>query len=370
MQEKITSQQLGMMAMLYLLGSGLAFLPVSSAGRDAWAATILASLVSFFILAVLIKLQTMFPGLSLIQVGELALGRWPGKILAALFVVDLFIFFLVAAHDLVLLLRVFYPLVGRLNLTAVIIFASVYVVYKGINPIARVGQVLAWVAIVFTLLALTLTSTRFNLQNLTPFLADFRPILAGGIAGAAGPHSEIILLALFLPLVSDLGQRRKTVYLWYFVAVLFILARSWLVVGTLGAEGTALSRFPLLEGYRLVTLSNFQRVELFFFILWFSTSFFAVVLGGTAILLSLQQLFNLKDYRATLFPAALCALSLGLYFIPSDIFFFDMVISSEALLVLPFNLFYPSLVLLAGWLYLRRHPRFRPSTPMKGAPGR
>lgn len=368
MQEKITSQQLGMMALLYLLGSGLAFLPVSSAGRDAWAATILAALVSFFILAVLIRMQTMFPGLSLIQVGELTLGRWPGKILAALFVVDLFIFFLVAAHDLVLHLRVFYPLMGRLNLTAVVIFASVYVVYKGINSLARVGQVLAWVAVAFTMLALVITATRFNLQNLTPFLADFRPILAGTISGAAGPHSEIILLALFLPMVSDLGQRRKTVYLWFFIAILFILARSWLVVGALGLEGTSLSRFPLLQGYRLITLSNFQRVELFFFILWFSTSFFAVVLGGMGILLSLQQLFDLKDYRVTLFPAALCALALGFYLIPSDIFFFDVVISTEALLVLPFNLLYPSLVLLAGWLYRRRHPRFKPSTPMKGAP--
>ena len=136
MENRISSQQVAFLTFLLLLGSAFVFVPESSAGRNAWVSSILSALIGFFALAIILRLQLMFPGVSIFKIAELSLGLVPGKILNSIYLFIVWVVALLYLADIISLLRQLFPLLPAYSLRVIIILTAAYCLYKGVTSIA------------------------------------------------------------------------------------------------------------------------------------------------------------------------------------------------------------------------------------------
>lgn len=361
MQERILSQQLAVLMFLQLLGSALIFVPEANAGRNALIATILAAPVGFFILAIILRLQMMFPGVSIFKIAELSLGRIPGKIVNSIYLWIVFVISILYLGDLITLLRQLFMLMPQFSLRTLIILTAAFCIYKGVTNIARLGEVVIGFVIMLLILGFLVPLSLVDIDNLKPVLSEWRTVVGALGYVANWPFAEVTVLALLLPLVNDLPTGYRKIVWWYVAAAVVLILRTALVLAVLGTELAQASSFPLYLVFRQVEVQTFQRIELFFFALWFTTSFMAILVYYLGVVLGLKELFGLPSYRSLILPVGLLIVTMSIYTIKSDIYFFQILSFASPFHNLPVNLLYPLLVFLAALIgYKKVQDKLKP----------
>jgi spore germination protein KB len=348
MQNHLTSQQVAFMVFLQILGSALVFLPEASAGRNAWISSILAALVGFYVLAIILRLQLMFPGISIFKIAELSLGRIPGKILSSIYLWVVWVISLFYLSDLLSLLRLLFPLLPAFSLRTIIVLTAAYCIYKGVTNIARLAELVIGFVIFLLAVAFLAPLSIADFSNLLPVLSEWHTMAGAAFYGADWPFAEVAVFALLLPLVNDLPNGFRKIIWWYLAAAVVMTLRTVLVLAVLGPEVSGAASVPLYLVFRLVEVQNFQRIELFFFSLWFTTAVIAGLVYYLGVVLGLKELFGLKNYRSLTLPVGLLIVTMSIYMIRSDMYFVQVLNANSFLLFLPINLLYPTIVLLAA----------------------
>lgn len=347
---RITTQQVAFLLFLQLLGSAMIYVPESTVGRNAWISTLLASLAGLYILQIIIRLQMMFPGISLLQLSELAMGSVAGKILNAIYLWVVFDIAMLYLYETTNFLRIIYPYAPQYFFRTLLILAAAYCLYKGVVPIARLGEAVIWLVLASLILSLLTPLNLVKPQFLLPILSQWKPVVGGILIGIYWPYSEITIFALLLPFVTDLKENSRQLYIWYGLAVLALLLRTLLSITVLGPEHLAISSFPFYEVMRQVSLQNFQRVELFFLAMWITTGFSAGLVYYLGLMLGLKQLFNLQSYRTLILPMGLLLVVMSIYRISSDFYLFAVLTPADMLQNITVDVLYPTIVLLAAIL--------------------
>lgn len=348
MNKKISTQQFAFLLFFLLQGSTLVYIPEASAGKDAWIANILASLFGLYILFAFLDIQSKFPGLSVLKVSELALGKVAGKSLNLLFVGLIFMTGIRYFYNQVVLLGIIYLGIPDILFQSVLILAAVYCVYKGIMNIARIAELFMWVITFFIILSFIMAYNLLNPINLTPVLSDIKPVLAGAFYGLAWPYAELSLLVVFLPFVTDLGENKRLIYYWYFFAAIILLIKTLQGIAILGPEVNQAARVPIYDVHRMISMAEFlQRVELLFFFMVFIAAFIAGLIAYKSLLLGLKEVFSLKQSRPLILPVGLLFISLTTCMFSSDIEYLQEVELNLPFLTVPFSLLYPTIILLA-----------------------
>ena len=342
----MSSQQLAFLVFLLMLGSALIYVPESLIGQDAWISSILASLVGLYILWAIIFIQKKYPRTSILKISEAVLGRFVGKVFNTFYVWLLIVVSILYLYDMAAFLLLIFPSLPNPILYTIVLLPAAYLLYQGPGIIGRLGESIVFLALFLVLLALGLTATAAQWGNLSPVLSDWKPVMAGAFYGANWPYAEVSAFALFLPLVFDLQEKSRPIYVWYLLAVIVLVLRSAVVVAVLGHEYTHLARFPLFASVRLIQFSNFQRVELFFFLLWFITGFSAIVIYYQCLVLALKDLFTLRVHRPLILPAAALLIALCLCSFSADTTFLQFETTTATFHSLPLHLIYVSTILL------------------------
>jgi spore germination protein KB len=344
--------QVSFLLFMILLGNTFATTPISGVGRDIWLIILLSSVTGLYLILAMVTIQRAFPGQSIIQISEICLGKIAGKTLNLLFITIIFYITIIYLSDLCIVIRTLLPFLTCNLLRPLIMFTAVFCIYKGINSIGRLAELIMPLILLFITANLLVISTTTDFFRIYPLLADWR-IIAGGLIDAAGwPYSGIIVIAILLPFVSDIKQSTRSLYIWYFVGVIIFTVRILLLVATLGIEYLELSRFPLYSALDKTAFANFERVELFFFALWFVFGFMALLINYLAGILAIKEWFNLADIRSIILPAAFFLVVISLYTYSSDMEFYFLEVTTTPLLALFINILYPTIILIA--LKLRR----------------
>ncbi len=345
---QIYSRQLGILLFIFLLGSALIYVPESLITQDVWVATILASLFGFYLLYVLLTIQKMHPGHNIMQVAELTMGRVVGKFFNLFFLWGLLIATILLLYDIVLLLQIIYPKVSGIVLTTTLVLLSGYSIFKGIDTGARLADLYIWLIMPLLILGFVVAATLFNPMNIPPILVNIKPVTGAALYGANWPFGEMVVIALYLPFVIDLKRNQKKLYFWFGLAALFLILRSFMVLGILGSEYLKVARFPFYEIFRLVMFQDFQRVELFFFALFITVGLGAVLIAYRSLTLGIQTFFGLRGGVSLIFPVGLLIIALMFNSFPSDIKYLATQVNSGFLVTLPIYIIYPTLVLIAA----------------------
>jgi spore germination protein KB len=347
MENRISSQQVAFLTFL-LLGSSFVFVPEATAGRNAWISSILSALLGFYVLAIILRLQLMFPGVSIFKIAELSLGLVPGKILNSIYLFIVWVVAIINVWDIISLLRQLFPLLPAFSLRTILILTAAYCLYKGVTSIAYLAELVIWFIIFFLIIGFLLLLSLADFSNLQPVLSEWYPMAGATLYGAAWPYLEITVLALLLPLVNDLEKGYPKIFTWFIIAAVVLVLRTVLVLAVLGPELTLAYAFPLFKVFRLVEAQNFQRIELFFFAMWFISSFIPGVVYYLGVVLGLKELFGLKNYRSLILPVGLFIITMSIYTIRSDLYFVQVLITNSPFIILPVYLLYPTIVFLAA----------------------
>lgn len=346
----LSSQQLAFLAFLFIPGSSLVFVTGQAAGQSAWLAEMIAIIPGIYILWAILKLHDRFPGLRITEISCELLGRFLGTVLNILFFWSIFVFAAEFVYDIGLLLKVIYPTIPRLIIFPIIIFPCIYALYKGLTVLGRLGELFFFIAVFFIILAIIMAIPIMDISKLKPVVNEWKPLVAGFLYAADWPFDEVVIFALFLPLVSNLKQEKRKVYMWYLLSGGAMVILSLQTISILGPYLTKLSQFPIFEVFRLVGFGEFRRLEMGFLLLWFLTGVTAITILLQGILFICQDVFSLKDFKPLILPLGLAMVVFTSYMFPSDITYNLLGFKYTPVYTFPVNLLYPTILLIAAKL--------------------
>lgn len=349
MEEKyLSDQQYAVMIFLLLIGSSLVFLIGNVASQNAWLSTLMGSLFGAYVLYTITRIHDLYPRQRITQTSTAVLGKFLGTVLNCLFLWSVFAILITFLYDIVMLLEIVYPLLPRVILFPLLVLPCCYCLYKGITVLGRLGEIIIFISVFIAIVGIMLALPQADLANLKPFGESWGAIAAGTLYAADWPFDEVIIFALFLPMVSHLQQNKTKAYVGYFAAVLLLVLLDLTMIAVLGANLTEISLFPLFETSRVIGIENFQRVELLFFTIWFISGIYTILIYYQGLNFIVQDLFALKSNRVLILPLGACLVVFTLYMFPNTVEYSLMGFKYLEVYTFPVNLLYPTIILCAA----------------------
>jgi spore germination protein KB len=315
---KISAIQLFAMIFMFELGSALVVSYGITAKKDAWLAILLGmfgGLILFFIYYFLFR---QYPNLPLTGYARKIFGKYVGWIIGLLYVVFLLYD---AARDLRdfgdLLLSSTLTETPLLAINILLVLAICYVLYLGIEVLARTAEVFVVILIFigFTGNLLVYFSGNVDIHNLQPFLENgWKPIVTTAFPLTTFfPFGEMIVFTMLLPYLNRPELTKKV---WLSSVILSGLILSYttsLNIAVLGVEAVERSTFPLLSTIGKVNLFDFiQRMDVLVVFTLLINMFFKIAILFYGAVIGIVDLFNLKNHQQIVLPAGIILIFLSM----------------------------------------------------------
>ncbi|MEK4511228.1 GerAB/ArcD/ProY family transporter [Paenibacillus sp. FSL K6-2524] len=299
--DKLTTAQAVVIISSFMLGSGILTLPRTLAESmktpDGWIAIILGGLMVMLAGICIVKLCHQFPGETIFQFAGKIVGNWIGKCLGILMILY---FICISAFEIRVMAEVtmLYLLEGT-PLWAIIMFfmwIGLYLTSGGINPIARLFEIILPITVIVFLFSMALSYKIFDINNLRPVLGD------GILPVMKGLKSTIVVFAgyeIMLIVTAVMQHPKKGVKVMiigtgiplflYFVTII-------MVIGAMSIDGAVRSTWPTLDLMRSFEITGllFERFEFFLLVIWIMQIFSTFSICHYAASLGLSQIFNIK----------------------------------------------------------------------------
>lgn len=205
---KISATQLFILMVLFELGSALLVPLAMGAKQDAWLAILIGMLCGFFFFLIYHKLYSYYPDLLPTEYMQKILGKVLGTLLAFIYIV----YFLYDASRVLrdfgeMLLTFAYPDTPLFIANALLMLVIIYITRKGIEAIARSGELL-FIFMYFLAIAgfiLIISSGLIDFKNLQPVLKEgILPVAKVALTETLYfPFTEAIVFTMLLPYLSN-----------------------------------------------------------------------------------------------------------------------------------------------------------------------
>ncbi len=339
---------------------GTTFLPIASivtgtSGRDGWMSVLPGFAVGIPYGLMLLYLLEQYPSKNLLQISEILLGKWTGKLIGILYI-------LVAGYLGGLLLGQVGDIyqTSIMPLTPLLVFylggflLVFYLVSSGIEVFARFSEIIFPVIVVALLLNIGLSIPRLEQGELMPILGKgFKPIFWGGFKVIPFALTYIFFVAGILPFLPtgkrELGQLKTGV--WRVVFLVGILNTLVVIIQILvfGPAETIRLVYGLLVLGKMVEVSRtIAGVESIFLGIWFGA---AVIKTGSLFFAAswgLETVFGLKGLKWRL-AIGIVFLGIAFWFVRGPSLINEIGIVDEYL-TLPFvSAWIPTLWGVARW---------------------
>ncbi|MFU1997020.1 GerAB/ArcD/ProY family transporter [Priestia megaterium] len=315
---KISASQLFILMVLFELGTSL-LLPVAmEAKQDAWLAILLGMLGSLVLFVIYYKLYSYYPNLLPTEYMQKILGKAIGSVLAFLYI-SYFI------YDVARVLRD----IGEMLLTfsysdtplfianALLILVIIYTVQKGIEVVARSGELffIFMYVLAVTGFLLIVCSGLIDFKNLQPVLEDgILPVLkVVFIQTLYFPFGEAIVFTMILPYLNNPKKAKVTMLCATGLSGINLTITMLINISVLGVDLTARSQFPLLSTVQSIQVADFlERLDVFFMLALVIGGFSKISVLFYASMIATATLFKIKSPSRLSYPIGLIVLFMSL----------------------------------------------------------
>ena len=315
---KISASQLFILMVLFELGTSL-LLPVAmEAKQDAWLAILLGMLGSLVLFIIYHKLYSYYPDLLPTEYMQKILGKAIGSVLAFLYI-SYFI------YDVARVLRD----IGEMLLTfsysdtplfianALLILVIIYTVQKGIEVVARSGELffIFMYVLAVTGFLLIVCSGLIDFKNLQPVLEDgILPVLkVVFIQTLYFPFGEAIVFTMILPYLNNPKKAKVTMLCATGLSGINLTITMLINISVLGVDLTARSQFPLLSTVQSIQVADFlERLDVFFMLALVIGGFSKISVLFYASMIATATLFKIKSPSRLSYPIGLIVLFMSL----------------------------------------------------------
>ncbi|MNZ48476.1 Spore germination protein YndE [compost metagenome] len=299
--DKISTSQTSIFLTNTVLGAGILTLPRSVTNvvqtPDAWISVLLGGVIVILLALVMVKLSQQFPNNTVFQYSRRIVGTIPAAVLCLLLIIY---FIIIAGFEARVMAEVtlFYLLEGTPIWAVIIsfIWVGAYLLFGGINSIARVYQIIFPISILILLLSYFLSVRIFDIDHLRPFLGE------GMLPVIKGLKSTILIftgIEVIMNLVAHMQhpeQAVKAVVTGISIPIVLYLLTVVMVIGGLSTDGVLRSTWPTLDLLRSFEVAGlfFERFEFPFLVIWLMQMFCNFISFYFNASLGISQVFGIK----------------------------------------------------------------------------
>lgn len=310
-KDRITTEQVTVIVINAIFGVGILTLPRTAVEKvktpDIWISVILGGLIAMIAGVIIVKLSQQFPGKTFYEYSQEIVGKWVGGLLSLLIVCY---FFTACGFQVRALAEVsnFFLLEGTPTWAIILPFmwVGLYLIIGGINPIARMFEIILPITIIFFIIVAFMSFKIFEIDNLRPVLGlGVIPVLKGvQTTGLSYTGFETILF--LLPFMKEPKKAIKAVLIGIALPLIFYFITVVMVIGALSIDGVVMRTWPTMDLIRSFELQGiiFERYESLLLVIWFMQMFSAFTIFYYGAALGLAQLFkkSIRPFMYGLLP--------------------------------------------------------------------
>jgi spore germination protein KB len=299
-RETISTLQLMFSVGCFIQGSSLLTFPSHSlVKQEAWITIIIGYLISLPVIWIYTALAGKYPGKSLVDINEIVLGKFFGRLFSALYIA----FFISLAFLNTRIIGDFVnaymlPLTPMPVVLAMFIFICCWAVRRGVNTITRYGTLFVIIIFIVILFTNLLLIKNIRLCHLLPIFSQPVPeYFKSAHTIAMLPICEIMAFIMLFPSLLDTSGAAKA--LWGGSAIgaatlLIAVARDTAVLGPVAQAVTA----PSFLVIRMINVANIlTRMEILYALALIMLMFFKVSILLYAAVFGVSQLLRLSSYK-------------------------------------------------------------------------
>ncbi|MGG1397614.1 GerAB/ArcD/ProY family transporter [Bacillus salipaludis] len=357
---KISASQLFVLVFLFEMGSSILFGLGANAKQDAWIAVLLGlacGLIAFF---VYYRLFLFYPDLILTSYIQKIAGKWPGRILAFFYIIYFIYLDARILRDFgELLVTTVYTSTPLFIINSLMILTIIYGIHKGLEVIARVGQIYFGIVYFMAIIGflLIIFSGLIHFEFLKPILENgWKPIFKTALHETFPfPFGEMLVFTMIFPFVNEPKKIKFVCIGGMILSGINITITVIITISTIGPELYTRSNFPLLTTVSRIQLANFiERLDVLFLLYLIIGGFFKISLYFYAAVTATADLFQYKKMEKLMFPIGIIVLFSSLTIAST---FAQFIKGLEFIMVYlnwPFEIIIPSILLLFAFFRNRK----------------
>ncbi|MFB7637926.1 GerAB/ArcD/ProY family transporter [Peribacillus butanolivorans] len=364
---KISGYQLFVLIFLFEIGSALLVPLAGEAKQGAWLVILIAMIGGFLLFFVYYGLFQYYPDQLLTEYVRHIMGNFLGRIVAFLYI--LYFMYLAARvlRDLGETLLTFaYPHVPLFFANAAFILVVVYTVRKGIEVLARTGELFFVLEnlLFMTFILLIVVSGMIHLNNLKPVFetSGVEMMKMAFTDTIYFPFGEIIVFLMIFPYLNE-PQRLKKIGIGGLAAsgifLAFIMALN---VAVLGVDLTTRSQYPFLTLIQSIEIAGFlERLDVYFLVKLMIGGFIKISVFSYVAVTGTANVFNIKEPSRLAYPVGFVILLISIVISSSYSEHIHEGLSDVPIYIhLPFQVIIPLLLLILAFFKNRKKARLTP----------
>lgn len=347
-EARISSRQLSVLIMGFLLGSTIIIVPGSYAKQDAWLAYIVAWLGGILLFSCYYLLYRKYHGKTLVEINQLILGKWIGTLISILY-----IWYFIHLASLVLrnfgeyTLTVSLPETPLWFMMLCYVGVTAYSVRSGLEVTSRTAELIIPLIFIFLIIIFLVLIPYFDITNIKPIMADGPlPVLRASLSVLTFPFGESIAFLMLLPYLHSSGKVKKTYIFSFLLAGSLLLASVVRDLAVLGASEIQRSIFPPHYTIQQIPGLNLDPLIGVIFFISGGTKVCVCYLAST---IGIAQLTNSNDHRPFVIPVGIILFGLSIWIYVSAPEMLNWAIELWPIYSLPFQIFIPLLLLLLSY---------------------
>lgn len=300
-QDQLTTVQAAVFIINHMLGAGILTLPRTTVTvvktPDVWISIILSGLLVMLLGIILVTLCRRFPGKTVFQFTEEITGKWIAYILGAAIILY---FLAISAFEIRVMAEVtrLYLLEGTPVWAIVMVFMWVgfYLISGGINSMARLYEIILPIALILFVLAIFLSSSLFEINNLRPVLGEGIMPVFKGLKSSMLAYTGYEVMFVVMAFMKNPEKGKKAMFWGILISMVIYLITLVMVVGSLSIEGMRTRTWPTLDLMRSFEIEGlfFERFESLLLVIWIMQIFSTFTITHYAASLGCSQLFKKK----------------------------------------------------------------------------
>jgi spore germination protein len=295
--DQITTVQAVVITINSIFGAGILTLPRTATEKvqtpDAWISVILSGMISIVIMLIMVKLCKRFPNKTIYQFNQDIIGKWMGSLISILMISY---FLILAAYEIRVMAETtrLYLLQGTPTWALIMPFMWIgtYLIFGGINAIARMLEIIFPITVIVFLLVMCLGFKIFDLDNLRPVLGmGVIPVLKGLTSTSLSFIGYEIILVIFM-FMNEKHKANKVVFIGIGLSLIFYTVTVVMVVGALSPDAVTTQTWPVLTFIQSFEITGllFERFDSLLLVIWIMQIFSSYIAFYYAAALGLAQL--------------------------------------------------------------------------------
>lgn len=350
---KISAYQLFVLVFLFEMGSAILVGLAGDAKQDAWMAVLLGMAGGILLFFIYYRLFLFYPELPLTSYLQKITGKWLGRLLGLFYIVY---FIYLAARILrdfgELLTTTIYTDTPLLVINTFMVLTLVYAVHKGIEVMARVGEIFFSLIYILAIIGILLiaVSGLIHFENLKPMLENgWMPVIRTFLGQTINfPFGEMIVFTMLLPFLNEPKKAKIVCIGGMVLAGINITITEAINMAVLGTDLFARSPFPLLSTISKIQLADFiERLDVLFMLYLMIGGFIKIAIFYYAAVAGVTDIFQFKNQRKISFPIGIIILFMSLLIASNYSEHID-----EGLKVVPLYLHWPFQIILPSILLM------------------